>query len=84
MLGLSLIEAVINLSTGVAKIITIKEARKYQDRLIQIKLEIMNEKQKGDMQDDAKIELLHMETEFIINAITQDINNNFIPPKSTN
>jgi hypothetical protein len=67
---MGLIEAIVALGTEVVKLINTKEANKYGDRMVELKLEIQEEKARGYDADDAKIEALQHELKVIFEALT--------------
>ena len=51
----------------------IKLERKYIDELVQLKKELIEEKSKGDLSDDAKIENIYKKIPILLDAIDRDI-----------
>lgn len=51
----------------------IKLERKYIDELVQLKKELIEEKSKGDLSDDAKIESIYKRIPILLDAIDRDL-----------
>jgi hypothetical protein len=68
-----IIGAIVGLATEVFKLINSTESRKYIDELVQIQEDLLAERSKGDLSDDAKIEYLYRRIQFISEAAREDI-----------
>lgn len=66
------ITAALVLVTKVLELVGTKEATKYRDRSVDLKLEIQRESAKGFDSDDAKLEALYQESRIIIEAANQE------------
>lgn len=63
-----MIAAGLELAAQIFTLINSLESRKYVDRIISIRLELVDEESKGYDSDDAKIETLHQECTIIMEA----------------
>lgn len=67
------IDGLLRLASSVVEFLTLKEQRKYVDRLFEIKKEILDERAKGQDADDAKLQALYAEGELAVTALTQAV-----------
>lgn len=70
---LNIIGAVVGLATEVFKLINTTESRKYIDELVRIQEELIKERAKNDLSDDAKIEHLYRRIQLISDAAREDL-----------
>lgn len=63
----------IGLATEVLKLLNLKTATKWQDELTEKQLEISEEKGKGQLSDDAKIESLEREINIIFTRARDEV-----------
>lgn len=68
-----LITAGIELATAIINHLSLKESRKYLDRLTKIKMEIIGEEGKGYESDDARLEDLYKELKVILDAVQLEV-----------
>jgi hypothetical protein len=51
----------------------VKLERKYIDELVDLKKQLIEEKAKGDLSDDAKIEIIYKRIPILLDAIDRDL-----------
>jgi hypothetical protein len=68
-----MIEAIATLLTEIFKLVNTENSRKYIDRVAEIRIELLNERGKGQLSDDAKIERLEKELIIILEAAKADL-----------
>lgn len=69
----NLIESIIQLGSGIVTYLNMKDAEKYIKKMTELKLEILEEENKGDMANDAKIENLQAQLKIILDSLTQQV-----------
>ena len=70
---LETIGAGLGLAEQVLILVNSENARKYRDRIIDIRLELFEEEEKGPKAIDSKIESLYKELKIILEAVTNEI-----------
>jgi hypothetical protein len=70
---LALLAPIIGLATESLKLINSKEATKYIDQMVKLKMNIMNEEAKGYNSDDVKIEKWYKELKIVLEAVQQEV-----------
>jgi hypothetical protein len=70
---LGAIEAGLELGTEILKLINTENSRKYRDRIIELKIAIRDEEEKGPMAVDSKIESHYQELTILLEAIKNEM-----------
>lgn len=70
-MSLPLVDGILNLGTAIVEHLNIKAAQKPVERIREKKLDILEERRKGDKADQAKIAALYKELEVEIESLAQ-------------
>jgi hypothetical protein len=70
---LGAIEAGLELGTEILKLVNTQNARKYRDRIIELKMNIHEEEEKGPLAIDSKIEAYYQELTILLEAIKNEM-----------
>lgn len=68
-----IIDGIIALATEIMKLVNTNTARKYLDRMVELKNNLQTEEAKGYYADDAKIESWLMELKTVMEAIQLEV-----------
>lgn len=79
---MDIVSSIVSLATEIFRYINTENSRKYIDRLVKLQLELSQERARGDLSDDAKIESMYKEITIISEAARQDIMRVANTPKS--
>lgn len=77
---LGAVTAGLELGTEVLKLVNSENARKYLDEIIEVKMEIQEEEEKGPMAIDSKIESLYKKLQILLEAVKNEILPTLKPP----